>query len=80
MVKVLLEQLFEFVRIQSGEIIYEHVPVDAKKVFVETIAMYYDDFNKKGVQPEIDMIEKSCMILGDEKGLKRIFSFCIRFL
>ena len=80
MVKVLLEQLFEFVRIQSGEIIYEHVPVDAKKVFVETIAMYYDDFNKKGVQPEIDMIEKSCMILGDEKRLKRIFSFCIRFL
>ncbi|WP_242949017.1 histidine kinase dimerization/phospho-acceptor domain-containing protein [Clostridium amylolyticum] len=31
MVKVLLEQLFEYVRIESGEIIYEHVPIDAKK-------------------------------------------------
>lgn len=47
MVKMLLEQLFEYVRIESGEIIYEHVPMDAKKVFIDTLAMYYDDFNKK---------------------------------
>ena len=74
MVKLLLEQLFEFVRIESGEITYEHRPVDARKVFIDTLAMYYDDFNKISVEPEVHIIEKSCMILGDEKGLKRIFS------
>lgn len=74
MVKLLLEQLFEFVRIESGEITYEHRPVDARKVFIDTLAMYYDDFNKISVEPEVHIIEKSCMILGDEKGLRRIFS------
>lgn len=74
MVKILLEQLFEYVRIESGEITYEHVPIDAKKVFIDTLAMYYDDFNKKGEDPEVTFQEKPCIILGDEKGLKRIFS------
>lgn len=74
MVKVLLEQLFEYVRIESGEIIYEHVPIDAKKIFIETLALYYDDFNKKGQEPILRLIEKPCIIPGDEQGVKRIFS------
>jgi signal transduction histidine kinase len=74
MVRTLLEQLFEYVRIESGEITYEQVPVDAKNVFLETIALYYEDFNRKGMEPAIEYPEQSCMITGDEKGLKRIFS------
>lgn len=74
MVKLLLEQLFEYVRIESGEITYEHVPIDAKKVLVDTLAMYYDDFYKKGQEPTIHLLEKPCIILGDEQGVKRIFS------
>lgn len=74
MVKLLLEQLFEFVRLESGEITYEHAPVDSRKIFIDTLAMYYDDFNKMGVEPEIHLLEEPCIILGDEKGLKRIFS------
>lgn len=74
MVKILLEQLFEYVRIESGEITYKHVSIDAKKVFIDTIAMYYDDFNKKGEEPTIHLLEKPCIILGDEQGIKRIFS------
>lgn len=73
-VKVLLEQFFEYVRIESGEITYEHVPIDAKKVLIDTLALYYDDFNKKGEEPIVSLLEKSCIILGDEQGLKRIFS------
>lgn len=74
MVKILLEQLFEYVRIESGEIIYEHVPMDAEKIFIDTLAMYYDDFNKKGQEPTVYLLEKPCIILGDEQGIKRIFS------
>lgn len=73
-VKVLLEQFFEYVRIESGEITYEHVPIDAKKVLIDTLAMYYDDFNKKGEEPIVTLLENPCIILGDEQGLKRIFS------
>ncbi|WP_242620468.1 sensor histidine kinase [Senegalia massiliensis] len=74
MVKLLLEQLFEYVRIESGEIVYEKVPIDAKKVLIDTLAMYYDDFNSKGQEPIIHLPEEPCIIIGDEQGVKRIFS------
>ena len=74
MVKILLEQLFEYVRIESGDITYEHVPIDAKKVLIDTLAMYYDDFYKKGQEPTVHLPEKPCIIQGDEQAVKRIFS------
>jgi signal transduction histidine kinase len=74
MVRTLLEQLFEYVRIESGEISYEHVPMDAKKVLMDTLVMYYDDFYKKGEEPTVHFPEKPCVIRGDEQGVKRIFS------
>ncbi|MGL5756620.1 MAG: sensor histidine kinase [Paraclostridium sp.] len=73
-VKKLLEQLFEYVRIESGEIVYEGVPIDAKSVFIDILAMYYDDFFRKGQEPTVLFPNKSCIIKGDEQGLKRIFS------
>ncbi|WP_242874764.1 sensor histidine kinase [Clostridium pasteurianum] len=74
MVKILLEQLFEYVRIESGEIVYKHIPIDAKKIFMDILVMYYDDFYKKGQEPTVHLPEKPCMIQGDEQGVKRIFS------
>lgn len=73
-VKKLLEQLFEYVRIESGEIVYESVKVDAKAIFIDVLAMYYNDFFEKGLEPTVIIPSKPCMINGDEQGLKRIFS------
>lgn len=73
-VKKLLEQLFEYVRIESGEIIYEQVPIDAKSVFLDVLTMYYDDFLKMKQEPTIIFPDTPCIINGDEQGLKRIFS------
>ncbi|RDY22693.1 sensor histidine kinase [Romboutsia maritimum] len=73
-VKKLLEQLFEYVRIESGEIVYERVPIDAKNIFIDILAMYYDDFFKKGQEPTVIFPKNPCIIKGDEQGLKRIFS------
>lgn len=73
-VKKLLEQLFEYVRIESGEIIYESVPIDAKAIFIDVLAMYYDDFYNKGLEPTVIVPSTPCIINGDEQGLKRIFS------
>ncbi len=73
-VKKLLEQLFEYVRIESGEIVYEQVPIDAKSVFLDVLTMYYDDFFKMKEEPTIIFPDTPCMINGDEQGLKRIFS------
>lgn len=73
-VKKLLEQLFEYVRIESGEIVYEQVPIDAKSVFLDVLTMYYDDFFKMKQEPTIIFPHTPCIINGDEQGLKRIFS------
>lgn len=73
-VKKLLEQLFEYVRIESGEIVYEPVPIDAKSVFLDVLTMYYDDFFKMKQEPTIIFPDTPCIINGDEQGLKRIFS------
>lgn len=74
MVNNLLNQLFEYVCIESGEIIYQHNPIDAKKIFIETLAILYDDFNKKGQEPVVKLTDEDCIIIGDNQGLKRIFS------
>ena len=73
-VKKLLEQLFEYVRIESGEIVYERVPIDAKSIFIDILAMYYGDFFKKGQEPTVIFPNTPCIIKGDEQGLKRMFS------
>lgn len=73
-VKKLLEQLFEYVRIESGEIVYESVKVDAKAIFIDVLAMYYNDFFEKGLEPTVIIPSKPCIINGDEQGLKRVFS------
>ena len=74
MVSNLLNQLFEYVRIESGEITYQHKPVDAKKIFIETLTVFYDDFYKIGQEPVIKLADEDCTIIGDDQGLKRIFS------
>lgn len=74
MVRKLLEQLFEYTRIESGEVFYEYSAIDAKKIFVDTLAMYYDDFCNKKEEPIVYLLEKPCIILGDEQGVSRIFS------
>lgn len=73
-VKKLLDQLFEYVRIESGEIIYEQIPIDAKSIFLDVLTMYYDDFLKMKQEPTIIFPDTPCMINGDEQGLKRVFS------
>lgn len=74
MVKALLEQLFEYVRLESDEMKYEIVPMDAKAVFTDILAMYYDDFYQKGQEPSVIMPDGPCFIQGDPQGVKRIFS------
>lgn len=70
----LLEQLFEFVRIEAGEIQFKNEPTDVRRVFVDTIALYYSDFQKIKQEPDIKLIPGPCMILGDADGVRRIFS------
>lgn len=73
-VKSLLDQLFEYVRIESGEIIYDCSSIDLRNIFIDTLTMYYDDFSDKGEEPVIIIPDANCLINGNKQALKRIFS------
>ncbi len=73
-VKKLLDQLFEYARIEAGDIAFEMEPIDTRKLLEETIAIYYEDFSKMGQEPTITLPDKKCIVLGDKDGVTRIFS------
>lgn len=77
-VKIMLNQLFEYARIESGEFILESESVNINNILRDTISIFYDDYVKKGQIPQIDMCEEICSVQGDKNAMKRIFENIIQ--
>lgn len=74
MVRKLLDQLFEYARIESGELLLEQDKVNLTQVLYECLALYYEDYKRKNVTPLVEVRDKPYYILGDKEALTRIFS------
>lgn len=68
----MLNQLFEYARIEAGEMNFEPEVFNAGNVFAETISMFYEDFVKKDCEPEVIITEKPCKINVDKRAFVRI--------
>lgn len=68
----MLNQLFEYARIEAGELQFEPEIINANTVFAETIAMFYEDFVYKKCEPEVMIAEKPCKIMVDKQAYIRI--------
>lgn len=68
----LLNQLFEYARIEAGEMKLEPEILNAGNVFAETIALFYEDFVKKDCEPEVTITDKPCKIKADKHAFVRI--------
>lgn len=68
----LLDQLFEYTRIEAGEMRLEPEDVNVCNLFAETISMFYEDFLEKGCWPEVSIPAKPCYIRADRRALTRI--------
>lgn len=68
----MLNQLFEYARIEAGEMEFEPEEFNAVNLFAETIALFYDDFLKKGCEPEISLPDEPCRIFADRHAFVRI--------
>ncbi|MGN0341436.1 MAG: sensor histidine kinase [Roseburia sp.] len=68
----MLGQLFEYARIESGEMIMEPETFLAGNVFAETISMFYEDFVKIGCEPEVYVVEEPCYLHVDKGAFVRI--------
>lgn len=74
MVRRLLDQLFYYARMEAGKILWREKDIELHKLLMEILAMYYNDFEAKNVEPDIQIEECKMMIRGDEDGMKRVFA------
>lgn len=68
----MLNQLFEYARIEAGELKMEPEEFQAAHVFADTIAMFYEDFVKLGCEPEVRITDKACKLYADKQAYIRI--------
>ena len=68
----MLNQLFEYARIEAGELQFEPELINAGNLFAETISMFYEDFVSRNCEPEVSITEKPCKIMADKQAYVRI--------
>lgn len=68
----MLSQLFEYARIEAGELKLELEVFSASNVFAETIALFYEDFVKAGFEPRVVISNEPCYIEADKRAFIRI--------
>lgn len=68
----MLNQLFEYARIEAGEMEFDVEIFNAPNVFAEAIAMFYEDFADKNCEPQVTITEKPCKINADKQAFVRI--------
>ena len=73
-VKLLLDQLFEFARIEADELKLNCRNTDIHSVLRDVVASYYGDFEQKKCVPNIVIPNSPAIIWGDPDALARIFS------
>ena len=74
----MLDDLFEFARIESGEFAPTFEKIDVVQIFLETIYLFHYDFANKKAEPQLELPNVPLYIIGDTEVLKRIFENVIR--
>lgn len=68
----LLDQLFEYARIEAGEICFEPEDLNLCGLFAETVSMFYGSFLEKGCEPRVSIPSKPCYIRADRQAVVRV--------
>ena len=74
----MLNQLFEYARIEAGEMAWEPEILNVGNLFAETLSMFYGDFVKKDCEPEVEIAQIPCYIKGDKHAFVRIVENLIK--
>lgn len=73
----ILETMFLYTKVSNVNFKISIDPVECSKIILETMFEYYDDFQEKGYDVDID-VDEGIRILGNEQSLKRIMQNLIR--
>ncbi len=74
----LLDELFTYTKLQNEDYKLELGEYDMTKLVLDTIFSFYDMFKKKVYEPELDIDEKSYIVLCNDIAVKRIISNIIK--
>lgn len=74
----LLNQLFEYARVEAGEMDFHMERVNIAGIFLETLSIFFDDFVRKGCEPAVDVPQTPCHVHADRNALIRIMENLIR--
>ena len=72
--KRLLNQLFDFARLESDSFEYHEVPLDLNAILRKTAVSFYSNFEVKGEEPEIQIAEEEFRCVADPDAVTRVFS------
>lgn len=70
----LITSFFELSRIESNEYKFDLKAINLSELLCETVALFYNDFVNKAIEPDIKVDEKVPSIIAEEKAVMRIFS------
>lgn len=73
----ILETMFLYTKVSNVNFKIGIDPIECSKIILETLFEYYDDFQEKGFEVDVD-VDEGVRILGNEQSLKRIMQNLIR--
>lgn len=74
----MLNQLFEYARLEAGEICLHMEKFHVGNLFAEIISMFYEDFSTQGQEPIIEIAPRAMYIQGDKHAFSRILENLIK--
>ena len=72
--KRLLNQLFDFARLESDSFEFREEEIDLNAILRKTAVSFYSNFEAKGEEPEILISEEEFPYVGDPDAVTRVFS------
>lgn len=76
--KDLISSFYDLSRLQANEYTIDIEKINLQSILCELIATYYEEFNNKNLEPEINIDENAPLIYGDRNAVNRIFTNLIQ--
>lgn len=69
--KDILEELFTYAKLQNDDYKFVMEPLDFSKYVFDTVFSFYEEFQKKNIEPQIDFAQGRFIIIGNGEAIRR---------
>jgi len=76
--KDMLEELFTYTKLKNESYQLEMTECCINKILKTTIFSYYEDWQKRGIEPEIEITDKLLYIQGNTQGMRRVIQNIVK--